>query len=149
VVAKVNPHLLSVRQWYGLQQWRRKAALQVRMQRWCEECRRQGIATLAQCADHVVPVSKTTTFDAFMTSPLRSLCISCNSRRQGRGRRLQRIGRDGMPLIAPDADDEQDDDASQLPRRRRGARSSGTSGRLDEPIRPVGHPPGRGWKDAN
>ena len=54
-------------------------------QRWriahplCEECKRKGIITPAQCVDHIIPAPICEDF--FDESNLQSLCYECNMRK--------------------------------------------------------------------
>ena len=57
--------------------WRKIRAQYVAAHPFCEECMKQGIATLTEEVHHIIPLSKGGTHDP---SNLMALCKSCHSR---------------------------------------------------------------------
>ena len=91
---------------YSTQRWRKLARLQLDAEPLCVECKRMGVITKADVADHVAPHRGDER--AFWGGALQSLCNTChlrkigiesNERRTGRSCRPKRSGctPDGMP----------------------------------------------------
>lgn len=64
-------------------QWQRTRRLQLSRQPFCEECRKQGRITAAQCVHHIEPIESAKTKEkmadlAFRMSNLQSLCYDCH-----------------------------------------------------------------------
>jgi 5-methylcytosine-specific restriction endonuclease McrA len=63
--------------WYQLTAWRKRRARQLRDHPICKLCESQNIITPATVADHVTPHQGE--WNAFLTTPLQSLCATCHS----------------------------------------------------------------------
>jgi 5-methylcytosine-specific restriction enzyme A len=97
--AKVNPHALPPAAWYGLREWRTRAARQLQLEPLCAMCRAAGRSVPAFAADHVEPHRGI--YNAFRLGKLQSLCEGCHNRtkqqRERRGYSLE-IDAAGLPV---------------------------------------------------
>ena len=89
--------------WYGLQRWRDRAALQMKLQPLCCMCLKQNKVTPAYVADHIIPHHGNASL--FWYGELQSLCAAHHSSSKAmleRGGVLQDfdrdIGVDGWPI---------------------------------------------------
>lgn len=64
-------------QWYGLQRWRNRAALQMKMHPLCVMCESKGETVPAEIADHIIPHRGD--YVLFWFGKLQSLCASHHS----------------------------------------------------------------------
>jgi hypothetical protein len=87
-------------EWYGLIQWKRRSANQLREQPLCQMCLQRGVLSPATVADHVQAHGGN--LNAFLLGELQSLCARCHSsykQRVDRGfRERPIIGEDGWPI---------------------------------------------------
>ena len=89
---------MSSLKWYHTQRWRRRAALQLKLEPLCAICLQNGQVVPATDADHIVPHKGDER--AFWFGELQSLCGSCHQsvkqKEEKRGYRSD-IGVDGWP----------------------------------------------------
>ena len=100
------PSATTERPWarlYGLQRWRNRATLQMKVEPLCRFCLKVGKVTPATVADHIVPHNGNEF--AFWRGALQSLCSRCHNttKAQEEGRAQQKdfindIGVDGYPI---------------------------------------------------
>jgi len=88
------------REWYQLNVWRRRRALQLKQHPLCVMCESRGVVTPATVADHVKPHRGD--WNSFRLGALQSLCSACHNAYKRRldldGYQSDLIDQDGWPI---------------------------------------------------
>jgi 5-methylcytosine-specific restriction enzyme A len=90
-------------QWYGLQRWRNRAAMQMKIEPLCVMCLKRGVVEPATVADHIEPHRGDP--NKFWFGKLQSLCYTDHSSTKAKldhGKQVEYyrsdIGIDGWPI---------------------------------------------------